>query len=213
MVNGEVELQTDTTWKVPVQERSRRRFDEILDAAGAELDDVGWYRFAMESVARRANGSIGSVYRYFPNKLSLIAALIDSQYEQLRRVYHCRTDDESSFEDAVQAMIDEYGAVVRQIPGLKALGTAAMVDNDAHVLFRRALGPVSEWMADAIRQRLPKIETTRLVYVSEILTHSIESLLFLSNRPDFPNREAVLRETRLILRGYINELKQELGGH
>ena len=205
-------MQTDAAWKVPVQERSRRRFDEILDAAGAELEEVGWHRFAMESVARRANGSIGSVYRYFPSKLSLIAALIDSQYEQLRRVYHCRTDDERQFEDVVHAMIDEYEVVVRRTPWLTALGKAAMSDHDAHELFRRALGPVSEWMADAIRHRLPNVETTRLVYVSEILTHSIESLMFLSIRPDFPNREAVLRETRLILRGYMNELKQDLDG-
>ena len=206
-------MQTDTTWKVPVQERSRRRFDEILHAAGAELDDVGWHGFAMESVARRANGSIGSVYRYFPNKLSLIAALVDSQYEQLRRVFHGRTDDERPFEDVIQTMITECGVVVRLLPGLQALGNAAMVDNEAQVLFRRAMGPISEWMADAIRHRLPNVETTRLVYISEILTHSIESLLFLSNRPDFPNREAVLRETRLILRGYMSELKQELEGH
>ena len=195
-------------WRVPVQERSRRRFDQILDAAGAELAEAGWHGFTMESVAERANGSIGSVYRYFPNKLSLIAALIDSQNEKLLPVFETPYGGDRPFEDAVSEMIDNYAAAVRQVPGLLALGRAALVDHDAHELFRNALGPVRQWMAAALGHRLPKIGPARLQNIATILVLAIESLLLFSHQPDAPSRNIVLRETRLILRGYIYELSQ-----
>ena len=202
-------MQDLTEWKVPVQERSRRRFNQILDAAGAELAEVGWHRFTMESVGARAEGSIGSVYRYFPNKLSLIAALIDSQQEQLRQVFETPADGEKLFEDAVQDMIDEYGAVVRRTPGMVAVGRAAMVDHDAHQLFRGALDPARQWMASTLRHRLPMIEDARLEEAAAVLVLLVESLLLFSNQPDPPSRDAIIRELRLILRGYVHELIRE----
>ena len=204
-------MQALTDWKVPVQERSRRRFDQILDAAGAELAEVGWHRFTMESVSVRANGSIGSVYRYFPNKLSLIAAFVDSQHEQLRQVFETPADGEKPFEDVVQDMIDEYGALVRRTPGMVAVGRAAMVDHDAHQLFLSALDPARQWMAGTLRHRLPMIEDARLEEAAAVLIFLVESLLLFSNRPDPPNRDAIVRELRLILRGYMGELIREHG--
>ena len=201
-------METLTEWKTPVQERSRRRFDQILDAAGTELAEAGWHGFTMESVAERANGSIGSVYRYFPNKLSLIAALIDSQNEKLLPVFETPFDGDRPFEDDVSEMIDNYAAAVRHVPGLLALGRAALVDHDAHELFRSALGPVRQWMAAALGHRLPKIDPARIQNIAAILVLAIESLLLFSYQPDAPRRHIVLRETQLILRGYVNELAQ-----
>lgn len=201
-------METLTEWKTPVQERSKRRFDLILKAAGAELAEAGWHRFTMESVAERADGSIGSVYRYFPNKLILIAALIDSQNEMLLPVFETPFDGDRPFEDAVSELIHNYGAAVRQVPGLLALGRAALVDHDAHELFRSALGPVRQWIAAALSHRLPKIDPARIENIAIILVIAIESLLLFSHQPYAPSREIVLRETLLILRGYINELSQ-----
>ena len=204
-------MQELAEWRVPVQERSRLRFDQILDAAGAELAEVGWHRFTMESVGMRTNGSIGSVYRYFPNKLSLIAAFLDSQNEQLPRVFETPADGARPFEDVVQDMIDEYAAAMRRTPGMVAVGRAAMVDHEAHQLFRGALDPVRQWMTGALRQRLPTIEDACLEDIGAALVLLVESLLLFSNQPDAPSREAILREMPLILRGYMNELIREHG--
>ena len=204
-------MQAFTEWKVPVQERSRRRFDQILDAAGTELAEVGWHRFTMESVGARANGSIGSVYRYFPNKLSLVAALVDSQQDQLRQVFETPADGERPFEDVVQDMIDKYGAAVRRTPGMVAVGRAAMVDHEAHQLFRSALDPARQWMAATLHQRLPMIEGARLEEAAAVLVLLTESLLLFSNLPDPPSRDAIIRELRLVLRGYMNEFTREHG--
>ena len=59
----------------PSQERSRRRFDDILRAARALLVEVGFEAFTSEQVALRAGVPIGSLYQFFGNKYAIICEL------------------------------------------------------------------------------------------------------------------------------------------
>ena len=59
----------------PSQERSRRRFDDILRAARALLVEVGFESFTSEQVALRAGVPIGSLYQFFGNKYAIICEL------------------------------------------------------------------------------------------------------------------------------------------
>src|SRR4029450_680888 len=59
----------------PSQERSRRRFDDILRAARAHLVEVGFESFTSEQVALRAGVPIGSLYQFFGNKYAIICEL------------------------------------------------------------------------------------------------------------------------------------------
>ena len=204
------EMRTPYEWRVPAQERSRHRFDEILAAAGAELDEVGWQKLTMASVARRANGSIGSVYFYFPNKLSLVAALVEEQNKRWLSLLDADARGETPLEDAVLAMVDRYGAELRRTPGLLSISRASLVDRDAYQLFQRALCPVRQWAAIALGHRLPGMETTRLQEVAAIIVETVQSLMFFSLQPESPTRDDVLQELRLIIRGYLNELRQEI---
>lgn len=209
-VMGEsTEMGPPNEWRVPIQERSRRRFDEILAAVSAELDDVGWQGLTIASVARRSNGSIGSVYRYFPDKLSLVAALIEQQNERWLSLLDADAHDETPFEDTVLAIVDRYGTEVRGTPGLLSISRAALVDGDAYQLFQRALCPVRQWTAEALGRRLPGLETSRLQEVAAVTVEAVQSLMFFSFHSDSPTRGDILQELRLIVRGYFNELRQE----
>src|SRR3954452_16155863 len=59
----------------PSQERSRRRFVDILRAARALLVEVGFESFTSEQVALRAGVPIGSLYQFFGNKYAIICEL------------------------------------------------------------------------------------------------------------------------------------------
>ncbi|WP_244114694.1 TetR/AcrR family transcriptional regulator [Burkholderia cepacia] len=49
--------------------------DAILEAAARVLAERGWARFTTNEVAAVAGVSVGSLYQYFPNKLSLAEAI------------------------------------------------------------------------------------------------------------------------------------------
>ena len=61
----------------PAQERSLARIDALLDAAAAVVDEVGFDRLTTAQVAELSGASIGTVYRYFPDRIALLAALHD----------------------------------------------------------------------------------------------------------------------------------------
>src|SRR5579875_3042711 len=61
----------------PIQERSAARIDALLDAAAEVVDEIGFDRLTTAMVAERAGASIGTVYRYFPDRIVLLQALRD----------------------------------------------------------------------------------------------------------------------------------------
>lgn len=64
-----------TMRKAPRQARSRLTVDAIVDAGARILSEAGWAGFTTNRVAEIAGVSIGSLYQYFPDKLSLIDAI------------------------------------------------------------------------------------------------------------------------------------------
>lgn len=61
--------------KEPQQERSKITVDAILTATARILTEEGYRKASTNRIAEVAGVSIGSLYQYFPNKESLVAAL------------------------------------------------------------------------------------------------------------------------------------------
>ncbi|MFN8124916.1 MAG: TetR/AcrR family transcriptional regulator [Candidatus Nanopelagicales bacterium] len=59
----------------PVQERSQRTYDAILDAGSQLLAERGLESFTTNAVAERAGISITALYRYFPDKYAIMGEL------------------------------------------------------------------------------------------------------------------------------------------
>jgi AcrR family transcriptional regulator len=75
--------------KAPVQDRSRETVEVILKATARVLVDVGYDRASTNKVAEVAGVSVGSLYRYFPSKEALVAALIERHVQEMLDV--CET--------------------------------------------------------------------------------------------------------------------------
>ncbi|MBY5637577.1 TetR/AcrR family transcriptional regulator [Rhizobium leguminosarum] len=58
--------------KEPRQARSRATVEAMVEAGARILSDEGWTGFTTNRVAELAGVSIGSLYQYFPDKLSLV---------------------------------------------------------------------------------------------------------------------------------------------
>ncbi len=66
-----------TPLKRPRQARSKATVDTILEATARVLVKQGFDGLTTNAVAAAAGVSIGSLYQYSPNKVALVAALID----------------------------------------------------------------------------------------------------------------------------------------
>lgn len=63
--------------KTPCQQRSRATFDAVLEAAARVLVDEGFECATTNRIAEVAGVSVGSLYQYFPNKHSIVWALLE----------------------------------------------------------------------------------------------------------------------------------------
>ena len=59
----------------PVQARSRERFEQILDAAAALIEQRGLAPLSMTDIAERSDMGLTALYRYFPNKQAVLHEL------------------------------------------------------------------------------------------------------------------------------------------
>lgn len=63
--------------RIPQQERSRRTVERILDAAARVLSERGYDGASTNRIAAAAGLSNGSLYQYFPNKDTIVVAVLD----------------------------------------------------------------------------------------------------------------------------------------
>lgn len=71
--------------KSPRQSRAQESVDCILEAAARTLEAEGEAGFTTNAVAQRAGVSIGTLYRYFPDKRAVLVALAERETETHRR--------------------------------------------------------------------------------------------------------------------------------
>jgi AcrR family transcriptional regulator len=75
----------------PLRADARRNHGRVLDAARAAFAEVG-LDVPMEDVARRAGVGVGTLYRHFPTKDALVAALTDAHFERLAEMMERAAD-------------------------------------------------------------------------------------------------------------------------
>jgi AcrR family transcriptional regulator len=107
----------------PVQARSSERISALLDAASAVVAEVGIERLTTAMVADRAGASIGTVYRYFPDRIAVLQAMSLRGFERfLRRgVELLQERDPGDAREAFGCLIDASIEMHRNEPGYTSI--------------------------------------------------------------------------------------------
>lgn len=103
--------------KLPQQDRSRLTVEAIIEATTHILTQEGYDKANTNRIAERAGISIGSLYQYFPNKESLMAALIEQHSNEIAQLVESKLKDLSHapLEIAIPALIKAVIAATRSI--------------------------------------------------------------------------------------------------
>lgn len=104
--------------KAPRQARSRVTVEAILVAGARILSDEGWAGFTTNKVAERAGVSIGSLYQYFPDKLSLVDAIRRRHLEDCIAVMRNIRAGAASLTEFATKLVNAMTAAHSLYPGL-----------------------------------------------------------------------------------------------
>lgn len=93
--------------RAPLTKRGEETVAKVLDATRKLLMEKGYGKLTTNHVAQQAGVSIGTLYQYFPNKESLLYALVERWYQALNE----------DFDRNAESMADEANifVVFRQI--------------------------------------------------------------------------------------------------
>ena len=114
----------------PVQARSTARLAALLDAAAAVVDEIGYERLTTAMVAERAGASIGTVYRYFPDRIAVLQSLAARNVERVgdRAVELIRDSTSESWLAAMTSVFQMLTEAFRSEPGFASLRLGDVLD-------------------------------------------------------------------------------------
>jgi AcrR family transcriptional regulator len=114
----------------PVQARSTARLAALLDAAAQVVDEIGYERLTTAMVADRAGASIGTVYRYFPDRIAVLQSLAARNAERMmdRVEAQLRSAEHPDWAAAMGAVFEMLVEAFRTEPGFASLRLGDVID-------------------------------------------------------------------------------------
>ena len=113
-----------------VVRRLNARHDAIVDAARDAATEGGVAAIQIVPVAARAGVAVGTVYRYFPSKIELIGALVDSESESEIKAVRRAADAAPGPLSALAAGVATFGARALRRRRLAWAVIAEPIDSD-----------------------------------------------------------------------------------
>ncbi len=116
---------------VPVQKRSRERYEHILASAAELLAEKGSEAFRMSELVERTGVAFGSLYQYFPDKTAIIGTLAERYNQTGRDCVAKDLADVGSMGDLQPALcriVDSYYRMFIDVPVMRDIWQATQAD-------------------------------------------------------------------------------------
>lgn len=192
--------------RTPVQARSRKRHDAILDAAAAIFADVGYEAATMQSIAARAGTSIGSVYQFFPDKLSVFDAVAERCLERTEHTFDrlfANVRDDRPAEALIDGAIDALAALHESDSAFRATQVNFALypvyekrDSALNRQITRRIGAI-------LARRAPHLPERRVQLIATMIVQLVSAMMFVSERASSSLRAAMREELKTLVRRYV----------
>jgi AcrR family transcriptional regulator len=199
----------------PRQDRAKRTYEAILEAAAELLVEVGVERISTNLTAERAGITVPALYRYFPNKYAMLnalgAVLMDRQNEVAQQWFEAHLGDgdpEQLLGNIYELLKLTYDVTREQTGGLEVIQSL------------RAVGPLQELRLTSHRLVASQFATL----LGELLGQPVDELLNMQARlsvdmgyaivemaleDDSLAYEQTLRQGALMIQLYWREILQD----
>ncbi|GAB3438312.1 TetR family transcriptional regulator [Actinophytocola sediminis] len=116
--------------KQPVQQRSAKRVEQMLEACAALIDELGYDGVTTTLIAERAGVAVGSLYQFFPDKRAVVQALTKRNLDRFAAEIDRRLDwaHLEHWWDGVDEIIDIYVEMYRSVPGFARIRFGDVID-------------------------------------------------------------------------------------
>ena len=172
--------------KLPKQARSEQTVEALLAATAHILVKSGYAGLSTNGIAERAGVSIGSLYQFFPNKESILVALMQRHYDMIEQLLIGRLEE----------VVDEPPAYIARtlVHALIAVHAAepqlhrVLTQEIPHQARGQRLRPIERRIGDALLRlfdhRRHELRCTNLPVAVHLVSVAVEALTHAL--PDLP---------------------------
>jgi AcrR family transcriptional regulator len=188
----------------PQQERSRLSLENILRVCGEIIDETGHAGVTTAEVAKRAEMAIGTVYRFFPDRVALMLGVYD--YMIKRYVEMCiealEAAEPTSWKQTFEILTDTNVIARRTVPGYRATQYRVLADEESQEKYNlRSTSYIDAVVGQLAQFGLPDdAEWNARVAVAIELSRALQRLAF-DAEPD--GDEWLLDEARNVAITYL----------
>ncbi|GAA6618593.1 TetR family transcriptional regulator [Scytonema sp. NUACC26] len=205
----------------PKQKRSQQRVERILDAAAEVFDEVGFETATTHAIATRADTAIGSLYQFFPDKMTIFHALELRHRERVYAAWAKFNKPEiiqQPFEGFISAMTEIYKELLQdrtcRIVFMQYFKSPAIFQNIDESFTQEAI----DFMANLLQQRNRALIPEQCQLLAEVCVHACNTLALVALRSDEPHRQEIFAQIQALLAAYLrphvgDEIENEVPAH
>lgn len=208
------------------EKQNKDKQKRIIEAAILEFSEKGFENANTNRIAREANISVGSLFKYFNNKTDLFLYIVKLAEAELESQIHGVLSMEKGFFDTVDmilSLIHEYSktdkALVRLYHEMTSIGQSSLVETVVSTLEKVAGSEYKTMIKDAQDRGEIRADVDPAV-VAFILDNIFMSLQFSYAMPYYQLRKRlfvgediddkkIIQETMSILRNALSEKRRE----
>jgi AcrR family transcriptional regulator len=186
----------------PRQARSRERVARILKATAKLVERGGVAAVNTNAIAKLAQLPVGTLYQFFPNRESVLQALMQSQLEQFDTALWpllAESNDTQPLKHQVGHVVDALATAYLKVPALATLLRALRYDASFAGLSAHNNAVIAEAIAALVRRRSRTVTARRARAVGVTLVEAADGVLMAWLQSRDP---ALLRELKALILAY-----------
>ncbi len=198
----------------PLQVRSQHTVQRVLDAASSLLAQIPLEELTTTRIASEAGLSIGGLYRFFPDKQSIIDAIAVRHVEQFRLSLEQTVIDKLEREladlanfnpaDLLNDVVDAYVTYLDGHPDFRAISFGRHISAATKELEASPNVGLPSLLKNFMLERLGIPNTPALDIMLRVVSEAGERLIaFAYEQPTRDGRERIIAEMKKMLSGYL----------
>lgn len=198
---------------IPKQGRAMRRRVQILSAAEKLLEELEFSEVTTRKIAEGAGIPIGSIYRYFPNKFSIMAAIaadtietVDQKLADLLSTFEDMSDWERIIDKTIDIVTNAYLSRKGYVNILRAMIHTPELQNLTAAYKAGMVKSLTEnFILQGVFPSGVKAESVSEIVV--VVYNAMEAKVFLCS--DEALRKALIKEWKLLVKSYLRAYLSE----
>ncbi len=191
---------------LPKQNRAVLRIEQILAAAADTFAEFGYDNATTNEIARRANASIGALYRFFPDKKAIFVALSQSYLDKVGRLMATELLPKISAEpeQVVACCLELCDQFLASEPAFGAVFVYSDASPELKEIDRQMKRSVANIFAGLLRQRTPSLPQPKSELIARVCVELSAAYFRLSlSEPEITPAERKVEFCELIS-AYLN---------